>query len=288
MRTQLKKLGSRSAVKFIVSSFKAVQMFTTFSNWFKDPLIQSLLLSPLMGVFFAAIFSGFERSPERNSPITVKEIVRIYRERIIHIERAARGTVNNDPLAIGMGIIMCLMFLAWKYVSYSETILSYLLILVFTTISFSVTTILISILKGHFNSASWWFYTIFPLILLMFCVYLLSLAWTAIDPKVIEAAQKATAIDFYIQELTEYGLYLVVTQLLGVLILFFLILLSTLIELHYLSLMNQRAQGIFNRLWVLIVQFTWRFSGKDTLVGSILLSLTAFLLLSGYVTDWVT
>jgi hypothetical protein len=263
-------------------------MFTIFSNWFKDPLIQSLLLSPLMGVVFAAIFSGFDRSPEKNAPITVKETVREYRERIIYIEKEPKKTVNDDPLTIAIGISMCLLFLAWKYVFYSETILSYLLILVFTTISFSITTILISIFKGHFNSESWWFYTIFPLSLLIFCVYLLSLAWTAIDPKVIELAQKTTVVDFYTQKLTEYGLYLVVTQLLGVTILFALVLLSTLIELHYLALMNQRGQGIFNRLWVLIVQLTWRFSGRGTLVGSILFSITSFLLLGGYVADWVT
>ena len=272
----------------IVSLLNSIQMFTVFSNWFKDPSIQSLLLSPLMGVVFATIFSGFNRSPERNAPITVKETVREYRERVIYIEKEPKKTVNDDPLSIAIGISMCLLFLAWKYVSYSETILSYLLILVFTAISFSITTIVISIFKGHFNSKSWWFYTIFPLFLLIFCVYLLSLAWTAIDPKVIELAQENTVIDFYTQKLTEYGAYFVVTQLLGVTILFALVLLSTLIELHYLALMNQRGQGIFNRLWVLIVQLTWRFSGRGTLVGSIVFSITSFLLLDGYVANWVT
>jgi hypothetical protein len=173
-----------------------------------------------MGVIFAGIFSGFDRSPTRNSPVTVKETVREYRERIIYLEKEPKKAVNDDPLAIAIAATMCLMFLAWGYVLYSETILSYLLILLLTTISFSATTILVSIFKGHFNSESWWSYTVFPFLLLLFCVYLLSLAWTSIDPKVIEIAQKTTAINFYTEKLTEHGLYLVVTQLLGVTVLF--------------------------------------------------------------------
>jgi phosphate/sulfate permease len=116
-------------------------MLSVFSNWFNNPLIQSLLLSPLMGVIFAAIFSGFDRPPAENSPVTVRETVREYRERIIYREKEHKKAVNDDPLAISIAATMCLMFLAWGYVRYSETILSYLLIFLLTTISFSITTI---------------------------------------------------------------------------------------------------------------------------------------------------
>jgi hypothetical protein len=261
-------------------------MFSTLSNWINNPLIQSLLLSPLMGVFFAAVFSGFDRSLGKNAPITVKETVREYRK-IIYIEKEPKKAIKNDPLTIVIGIMMCIVFLTWKYVANSEAILSYLLIFVFTMISFSITTILISLVKGHFNSKDWWFYTVFPLLLLIFCVYLLSLAWTSIDPKIIEIARKNTAIDFYIQKLTSHGQLLVITQLIGVTLLFIIAIVSSLIELYYLALMNQRGQGFFRRLWILILQLTSKFSGRDTLIGSTLLSIGSFLLLKGYVTNWL-
>jgi multisubunit Na+/H+ antiporter MnhF subunit len=120
-----------------------------------------------MGVIFAGIFSGFDRSPTKSSPVTVTETVREYRERIIYLEKEPKKAVNDDPLAISIATFMCLMFLAWGYVLYSEAILSYLLIFLLTTISFSVTTILVALLKGHFNSESWWFYTVFPLLQLL-------------------------------------------------------------------------------------------------------------------------
>jgi hypothetical protein len=226
--------------------------------------------------------------PEKNSPVTVKETVREYRERIIYLEREPKKAANDDPLAIAIAALMCLMFLAWGYVSYSETILSYLLIFLLTTISFSATTIVVSTFKGHFNSESWWFYTIFPFLQLLFCIYLLSLAWNSMDPKVIEIAKKTSAIAFYTENLSEEGLYFVVTQLLGVTALFIVVLLTALVETYYLALMNQRGKGAFTRLWEIIVQLTWRFSGRGTLTGSIFLSITSFLLLGGYVTNWIT
>jgi hypothetical protein len=262
-------------------------MFSVLSNWFNNSTVQSMLIGPLMGVFFAALFSGFDRSPSRNAPITVRETVREYT--VIYLGEEPRRTVNGDPLSIGIAATMCLMFLAWEYVLYSETILSYLLMLILTTISFSLTTILVSVFKGHFNNDSWWFYTIFPLSQLLFCVYLLSLAWTAIDPKLIELARKSTPIHFYTR-LTEQGSYFVVTQLLGVTLLFIVVLFSALDELYYLALMSQRGQGIFTRLWVLIVRLTWRISGTRTLTsiaGSIFLPIISFLLLAGYITSWI-
>jgi hypothetical protein len=260
-------------------------MFSTFSNWINNSLTQSLLLSPLMGVFFAAIFSGFDRSLDKNAPITVKQTVREY-QRIIYIEKEQKKSAKNDPL-IFIGIMISVVFLAWKYVTYSETILTYLLMFILIMISFSITTILISLVKGHFNSKDWWFYTIFPLFFLIFCIYLLSIAWDAIDPKVIEIAQKNTAVDFYIQKLTSHGQLLIITQLIGVTLLFTIIIVSSLIELYYLALMNQRGQGFFQRLWILILQLTSKFSGRDTLIGSTLLSIGSFLLLKGYVTNWL-
>jgi hypothetical protein len=122
---------------------------------------------------------------------------------------------------------------------------------------------------------------------LLSCLYLLQVAKNAVFPEIVNLAQNSTFLDFYTQALSPQGLYFVVTQLLGVTTLFILILLSTLVELHYLALMNQRGGGIFNRLWVEIARFTWGFSGKGTLVIFLLFYLISYLLLKGYVADWM-
>jgi hypothetical protein len=124
--------------------------------------------------------------------------------------------------------------------------------------------------------------------LLCFCLYLLLSVKDAIGPEIINLARKNNPIDFYTQALTGDGWYFVITQLLGVTVLFILALLSTLIELHYLALMNQRGKGIFIWFWVMLTSITWRFSGRNTFITSFILSAFSFLLLKGYVANWMS
>ncbi|MCU0533853.1 MAG: hypothetical protein MUD14_08155 [Hydrococcus sp. Prado102] len=138
-------------------------MFNAFINWFNNSLVQSVLISPLMGVVFGALFSGLDRSPTKNAPVTVIETRReYYRERIIYREKEVNKSVNNGLLSILIAATAGVIFLAWKYIAYSNIILKYFLIFLLTALSFSGTTIVVSILKGHFNSRSWWYYVAFP------------------------------------------------------------------------------------------------------------------------------
>lgn len=128
-----------------------------FSNWFNNALVQSMLISPLMGIFFAALFSGLDRSPSENAPVTVIETINVYKEQIIYNVGETRRSTSDDPITIAIAATLGLMFLAWNYVVYSGLIINYLLLFIFTALSFSGTTIVISIFKGHSNNESWWF-----------------------------------------------------------------------------------------------------------------------------------
>ena len=133
-----------------------------FSNWFNNALVQSMLISPLMGIFFAALFSGLDRSPSENAPVTVIETINVYKEQIIYNVGETRRSTSDDPITLAIAATLGLMFLAWNYVVYSGLIINYLLIFIFTIISFSGTTIVISIFKGHFKNKSWWLYIATP------------------------------------------------------------------------------------------------------------------------------
>jgi hypothetical protein len=133
-----------------------------FSNWFNNALVQSMLISPLMGIFFAALLSGLDRSPSENAPVTVIETINVYKEQISCNVGETRRSTSDDPIIIAIAATLGLMFLAWNYVVYSGLIINYLLLFIFTALSFSGTTIVISIFKGHFNNKSWWRYIATP------------------------------------------------------------------------------------------------------------------------------
>ena len=147
-------------------------MLEVFRNWIDSPLVQSLLLSPLMGVIFGALFSGLNNSPSRNDPMTVKETVRIYKERIIYREKERKAD-TSDPVSIAIAFALIVMFLTWNYVLHSETILSGLFILLLTIVCFFLTISVLSLIKGQFTDRSWWNSTVFPMLLLCSCFYLL-------------------------------------------------------------------------------------------------------------------
>ena len=85
-------------------------MLEVFRNWIDSPLVQSLLLSPLMGVIFGALFSGLNNSPSRNDPMTVKETVRIYKKRIIYREKERNANTSN-PVSIAIAFALIVIFL---------------------------------------------------------------------------------------------------------------------------------------------------------------------------------
>ena len=48
------------------------------SEFINNPLMQSLLLGPMMGVVFAALFSGLTKSPGLQAPATVIQTRKVY------------------------------------------------------------------------------------------------------------------------------------------------------------------------------------------------------------------
>jgi len=257
------------------------------SELINNPLMQSLLLGPLMGVIFAALFSGLTQSPEAQAPVTVVQTKTIYVTKVVD----RRQTTNTPDDGMGLLIIggVVLLFVIWNYAIYYDTIHYYLTASILSLLSFSATTILISLIKGQYTSSDWWLYTAGPLISLCVSVYLLNLAKISFDPNIQQGAINNTFWTFYTDWLSEYGRNFMFAHVGGVVILALAILLTAFSLIHYLSLMNQRSSGMMQGLWLFLTKATSFYSGKSWFVFIVILLSVAYILINpDLVATWMT
>jgi hypothetical protein len=245
------------------------------SELFNNPIMQSMVLGPIMGVVVAAIFAGFTERPTRLVPVTVVQTREVYVTRVI--ERRVRRSNSQE----GGGVLVIagfgLLFVLWKYAIYVNEIHQVIGISLLTALSFSATAIFLSYLKGQFTSEEWWIYLVSPLLLLVGCMYLLNLAHTSFDPEITKLALQNNPWQFYTRSLSEFGRNFMLAHVAGIVVLCLVIVFSCMALLHYLSLMNQRSAGVLAGLWFYIAKATMLFSGKAWLVIAGVLIVLAFI-----------
>ncbi|WP_414727984.1 hypothetical protein [Zhongshania aliphaticivorans] len=245
------------------------------SELINNPVMQSMILGPIMGVVFAAIFAGLNHSPTSQTPITVIQTREVYITRVI--ER--RGQKNNADE--GGGILFAtgfaLLFVLWKYAIYANEIHQFIGFFLITALSFSATAIFLSFLKGQFTSEEWWVYLVSPMLLLIGCLYLLNLAHSTFDPELTKLALRNNFWKFYTESLTDFGRNYMFAHVGGVIVLCLVMLFSFIALLHYLALMNQRSVGGMSGVWSFITKATMFFSGKGWLIAATVLLALAYI-----------
>lgn len=240
--------------------------------------MQSMIIGPIMGVIFAALFAGLNRSPTSQAPITVVQTREVYVTRIVERQGKQGKQGSSDE---GSGILIAtgfaLLFAIWKYAIYVNEIHQFIGFCLLTTLSFSITAIFLSYLKGQFTSEEWWIYLISPLLLLAGCLYLLNLAHSTFNPEITKLAIQNNLWHFYTKSLTDFGRNFMLAHVAGVTILCLVMTFSFMALLHYLSLMNQRSTGATSSLWFFITRATMFFSGKGWLVTATILIILAYI-----------
>ena len=234
---------------------------------FRDSIFQSMILSPIMGLIFAALFAGLNKRPASTAPATILRTKEIYVTKVI--ERRGREANDGDEgVAILAGAVIGLFFLVWKYSIYVDAIHYYIGFFLVTAISFSICSMILSYWKGQFTSDEWWFYIISPFLILLFCIFLLSLAGSSFSPKITEIASEKNLVEFFTSGLTEYGRVFVIAHVAGIVFMCLASLFATLALLHYLSLMNQRSAGPVSTVWFYLTKAASLFSKRGWLVTS--------------------
>lgn len=262
----------------------------TILDLIENATMQAWIWGPLMGVVFGVLFAGVTNSPTVNAPVTVTQTTNTYITKVVvNQQRSSSGDDGGGAMAVLIVAGFGLVFLVWKYAIHIDLVHHCLWALLSTLLSFSLTTALVSLVKGQFTSSSWGVYIAAPVVILAVCGRLLSLAKVSFDPELTQLASQHTFLDFYVHRLSTYGQSLMIFQVLGVALIFLVMVFTGVALLHYLALMNQRSYGPLQGFWMFLTGATMFFSGKMWfLVMAIVLGLSYVLVEPSLMPTWAT
>lgn len=259
----------------------------SLTSWLQEPLVQSLILSPLIGALLGVLFSGANNAPSSATPVTVQQNVIIFQQSIT-VNHGKPDSTNDVPAFLGLCFII-IASVTWFYSRYSDDVLRYWVGSLFTCISFILSAGVVSFLRGQYTSHDWFWHIFTPLVGTAFSFYLITLAKNSIIPNLNEVAEQHKFIEFYLNVLKNEHRMWLLTQIIGVFFGIALTIISTFRSLHYLALMNQRVTSNFRYIWHFLARISLFSAHKGGIVMMILTSGFSYFLLSGRAYDlWIT
>ena len=252
-----------------------------FVTWVNNPLVQSAVISPLVGAILGLLFGGFNNSPPPAAPVTVQQTVITFRQTVVVNQGRGTSSSSDDVWAYLGALFLVVAVVIWGYSRYASDILHYWLSGVFSCTAFILAAGLASAIRGQYNSAEWGWYIFTPLVAVGASIYLTELAQAGIIAGAREAAFRYGIIDYYFDVLDDEHRIWILSQLFGVVMGIGATLAAALRSLHYLALMNQRASGTLSSLWFALARYT-RFSARISGVVLLIMLLgAAYFMLSG-------
>lgn len=250
-------------------------------TWFNDPLVQSVVISPLVGAILGVLFAGLNSSPPSTVPATVQQTVVIFKQTIVVKQKGTQSNSSDDAWVYLFALVAVVAGITWGYSRYTDEILAYWLSGLFSCTAFILSAGAASAIRGQYSSSEWGWYIFTPILAAGFSFYLLHLAQMGIIPGAREAAQRYGFFDFYFKALKEEHRMWLLLQIAGVFLGVVATIAATLRSVHYLSLMNQRTNGGLPSVWHFLARLTL-FSAHT---GGIFLLLfaagTSYFMLSG-------
>ncbi|HCM5829493.1 hypothetical protein [Klebsiella pneumoniae] len=252
-----------------------------FLAWVNNPLVQSAVISPLIGAILGGLFTGLNNAPPVAAPATVQQTMIIFKQTIVVNQGRASSHSSDDVWAYVIAVFIVMVAVIWGYSRYAHDILYYWSGGVLSGTAFILAAGLTSALRGQYSSVGWVWYIFTPLIAMGALFYLIQLAQAGIVSGAREAAFRYGIIDYYFDVLNDEQRVWILSQLSGVVMGVGATCVATTRSLHYLALMNQRATGSLSSFWFALARFT-RFSAQaGGLVMLIMLFGAAYFMLAG-------
>ncbi|POD93048.1 hypothetical protein BV924_18095 [Pectobacterium odoriferum] len=254
-----------------------------FMAWVNNPLVQSAVISPLIGAILGVLFAGLNKSPPPTAPATVQQTVIVFKQTIVVKQSRGSASSSNDGMALLGAAFIVTALVIWGYSRYAHDILYYWTSGAFSCTAFILAAGLASAIRGQYSSAEWVWYIFTPLIAMGASFYLIQLAQEGIITGAREATFRYGIIDYYWRVLNDEQRIWILCQLFGVALGIGATFAATLRSLHYLALMNQRTTGALSSLWFALARFT-RFSAQASGVVLLIVLLgAAYFMLAGQV-----
>ncbi|WP_456267999.1 hypothetical protein M1D97_12205 [Kushneria sp. AK178] len=265
-------------------------MLETIEFWLRDSLIQSLLLSPLMGLVFGTIFSGLTVGNREVGKTSVRETIIIIKERITIRDGGGRkgGASNDDPMVLLFFLLVVTVFSIYLYAVYAKSIIEYASIAALNVIAFGFSVLIVSAIKGRLNSGEWIAYTFIPIVFVSCSLLLLHRADLGILPGAKEAAESAGAYRFYFDVLDDEQRYWVIAQLFGLLGTIVFLFFSIVLVVHNIAALQVIYNGFMQPFWQSVFLFTNAFSGRFAWVFLSVLGVVTYFSLDGTVYQYFT
>ncbi|MCK2167159.1 hypothetical protein [Thalassospira xiamenensis] len=249
-------------------------------NWINNPLVQSTVISPLIGAILGLLFGASNQPPAPSAPQTVANTVVIFKHQVI-VQRDRSTSSNNEEWVYIVGLFIFGIAFIWGYSRYANYILQYWLTGAFSCISFIIAAGLVSVIRRQSNYAEWSLYIFLPLLAVGLSQYLIELAEDGIIEGAREAAFRYNLFEYFFNVLKDQHRAWILTQLLGVVLGVGGTLVAALRSLHYLALINPRTTQSLSSFWFSLAFFT-RFAAR---VRGVILLVTllaaAYFMLSG-------
>lgn len=259
-----------------------------FASWYNDPLVQSAVMSPLVGAMLGVLLAGFNAAPSPAAPATVKQTV-IFFERSLAVDRL--GERSGSP-GDGRGwvclaaLAAVLAFITWGYSAYSSEIIACWQEGLFACTAFILCAGAVSAIRGQYSSAGWIWHIFAPILIVGCSFHLAELARTATVAGASEPPGARGFPEFYVEILEDEQRTWLLFQVAGILLGVYAALTATLRSLHYLALMNQRMGGGLSVLWRLLARITLPCARAGHIVLLLLAVGLSYFALSGSACEW--
>ncbi|WP_336989200.1 hypothetical protein [Aeromonas hydrophila] len=259
-------------------------MLETFEIWIRDSVNQSVLISPLMGVVFGALFTFVTRGKRQDGTDSVKETIIIIKEKIIIREKSennSKPVSNDDPWALVFVFIGAVVLATYLYAVFADKVIYYSSLLAFNFITFGLTSIVLSAFQSKITSSDWFLYTVLPVSILTGSLILLHYAQLGIFPGLKERAEIEGAVNLYFNVLEEKHKNWILTQLIGLVSAVLYLMLSCVLVLHNTSALQVRYGGFMQSFWAKVFLITHRFSGWGAVLFIVAIGVVSYLALNG-------
>lgn len=147
--------------------------------WFNDPIVQSVIISPLVGAILGLLFAGLNSPPSAAAPVTVQQTIIIFKQTIIVKESGGNSTLANDGLVYLFAFIAVVAGITWGYSRYANEILNYWLSGLFSCTAFILSAGVASVIRGQYNNSEWGWYIFAPIVGVSFSFYLVHIGQLA-------------------------------------------------------------------------------------------------------------
>lgn len=251
-------------------------------NYIFNNTIDNYLLIPLIGAIMGFILTAL--MSKRSQPAVSIQVARqYYLEKTVIIKQNTQDSKSSSDgfsemiVMLGLSVIV-----VWLYAKHSSELLIYSLLITFSVWVFSLIVSVSTFIKQRVFNYQWWIYILLPFVFLGFSFLLQKQAFSQISYEIAELANKNTPWDF-VSNLTWYGRYFYLTQILGVFLSILLMFMCFSGNIYYIALTNFNSSG--RKIWMLLLKICKFGKGKNIWILYIIITILSYYLIDGSIAE---